>query len=79
MDIYPLYNEYIFIKGVYIMENYRFTAFEKTGETLFDEVWSFENDEAAKVEGHKQIELKGVAEKTHRLVNPTGKLILFHI
>lgn len=61
------------------MESYRFTAFEKTGETLFDEVWSFENDDIAKVEGLKQIETKGVAEKTHRLVNATGKLILFHI
>jgi len=60
------------------MENYRFTAFEKTGETIFNEVWSFENDHTAKVEGLKQIELKGVLEKTHRLVNATGKLILFH-
>ena len=61
------------------MENYRFTAFEKTGETLFDEVWSFENDETAKIEGQKQIEEKGIAEKTHRLVNASGKLILFHV
>ena len=67
------------LKGWMYMENYRFTAFEKTGETLFDEVWSFENDEVAKVEGLKQITTKGVAEKTHRLVNATGKLILFHI
>lgn len=61
------------------MENYRFTAFEKTGETLFDEAWAFENDEAAKENGQKQIEENGVAEKTHRLVNASGKLILFHI
>ena len=61
------------------MNNYRFTAFEKTGETLFDEVWNFESDEKAKLDGQKQIEEKGVAEKTHRLVNPTGKLILFHV
>lgn len=61
------------------MENYRFTAFEKTGETLFDEVWTFENDDAAKIEGQKKIEEKGIAEKTHRLVNATGKLILFHV
>jgi len=61
------------------MENYRFTAFEKTGETLFDEVWTFENDETAKIEGQKQIDEKGVAEKTHRLVNSSGKLILFHV
>ena len=61
------------------MTNYRFTAFEKTGETLFDEVWTFENDEVAKIEGQKQIDEKGVGEKTHRLVNSKGKLILFHI
>lgn len=61
------------------MENYRFTAFEKTGETLFDEVWTFDNDETAKIEGQKQIDEKGIAEKTHRLVNSQGKLILFHV
>lgn len=61
------------------MENYRFTAFEKTGETLFDEIWTFENDKDAKLQGQLQINEKGVSEKTHRLVNPIGKLILFHI
>ncbi|MDM5230309.1 MULTISPECIES: YhzD family protein [Lysinibacillus] len=61
------------------MENYRFTAFEKTGETLFDETWTFENDETAKINGQQQIEEKGVADKTHRLVNSSGKLILFHV
>ncbi|MBD8027555.1 hypothetical protein H9636_12910 [Ureibacillus sp. Re31] len=61
------------------MENYRFTAFEKTGEILFDEVWTFENEEVAKVNGQKQIEVHGVENKTHRLVNSKGKLILFHI
>ncbi|MGE7111055.1 YhzD family protein [Lysinibacillus sp. NPDC047702] len=61
------------------MEHYRFTAFEKTGETLFDETWSFENDETAKINGQQQIEEKGVADKTHRLVNSSGKLILFHV
>ena len=61
------------------MKNYRFTAFEKTGETIFDEVLTFENDDEAKKQGQVEIENKGVAEKTHRLVSPTGKLILFHI
>ncbi|WP_042476701.1 YhzD family protein [Bacillus ndiopicus] len=61
------------------MENYRFTAFEKTGETLFDEVWTFNNDDAAKIEGQKQIDEKGLSDKTHRLVNSAGKLILFHV
>lgn len=62
-----------------MLENYRFTAFEKTGETLFDEVWTFENEETAKVEGQKRIEENGVAEKTHRLVHSSGKLVLFHV
>ncbi|KGR79961.1 YhzD family protein [Ureibacillus manganicus] len=61
------------------MGNYRFTAFEKSGETLFDEVWTFESDEVAKVEGQKRIEEKGIAAKTHRLVNSSGKLLLFHV
>ena len=61
------------------MENYRFTAFEKTGETLFDEIWTFDNDETAKVDGQKKIDETGIAEKTHRLVNSQGKLILFHV
>ena len=61
------------------MENFRFTAFEKTGETLFDEVWTFTNEEVAKLDGQKLVEEKGVAEKTHRLVNSKGRLILFHI
>lgn len=77
---YFMYNVNILLKkGGLTMENYRFTAFEKTGETLFDEVWSFDNDQTAKVEGQKQIEEKGIAEKTHRLVNAQGKLILFHV
>ncbi|RHW36606.1 hypothetical protein D1B33_09375 [Lysinibacillus yapensis] len=61
------------------MENYRFTAFEKTGEILFDEVWAFESEEIAKREGQKQIDEKGVADQTHRLVNSRGKLVLFHV
>lgn len=38
------------------MENFRFTAFEKTGEILFNEVWEFENEEEAKINGQKKIE-----------------------
>jgi len=62
-----------------MMENYRFTAFEKSGKVLFDEVWSFENEAKAKAEGQKEIELRGVTDQTHRLVNSAGKLILFHV
>lgn len=67
------------LQRVVLMENYRFTAFEKTGETLFDEIWTFENDATAKIEGQQQINEKGIAEKTHRLINSTGKIILYHV
>jgi hypothetical protein len=66
-------------KGWDTVENFRFTAFEKTGEILFDEVWKFENEEDAKVNGQLKIKELGVQEKTHRLVNSAGKLILFHV
>lgn len=44
------------------MENYRFTAFEKTGETLFDEVWTFDNDQTAKV-GKSKLKKKELPKK----------------
>lgn len=59
------------------MENFRFTAFEKTGEILADEIWTFENEEQAKVEGLKQIQEKGFADKVYRLATSYGKLLLF--
>lgn len=61
------------------MKTYKFTAFEKSGETVLDETWTFIDDATAKVEGQKKIEEQGLAEKTHRLVNSAGKLILFHV
>lgn len=60
------------------MANFYFTAFEKTGEILFNEVWEFENEQQAKTEGEKRIAGLGVQDKTHRLVNSKGKIILFH-
>lgn len=60
------------------MSNFYFTAFEKTGEIVFNEVWEFENEHLAKSEGQKRIEELGVQEKTYRLVNSAGKVILFH-
>ena len=65
-------------KGWGLYGELSFYSFEKQ-ETLFDETWTFENDEAAKLNGQQQIEEKGVADKTHRLVNASGKLILFHV
>ena len=66
-------------RGVIFMQAYRFTAFEPTGETLFDEEWQFESDDAAKVQAIPKIEELQVSNKTHRLVNNKGKLIVFHI
>lgn len=59
------------------MENFRFTAFEKTGEILADEIWTFENEEKAKEEGLKQIIEKGFSDKVYRLATSYGKLLLF--
>ncbi|MBM7699588.1 YhzD family protein [Kurthia huakuii] len=61
------------------MTTYRFTAFESSGESLFDEDWEFETDAIAKEQGAQKIEELGLAEKTHRLVNNKGKLIVFHV
>lgn len=61
------------------MEKYRFTAFENTGETLFNEVWEFESDEEAKAKGKQLIEEKGVTNKTHRLINGSGKILIYHV
>jgi hypothetical protein len=75
-----LYNKIDYsIKDGMRMANFYFTAFEKTGEILFNEVWEFENEQQAKIEGQKRIEEKGVQDKTHRLVNSQGKVILFHV
>lgn len=61
------------------MKLYKFTAFEPTGELVVEETWEYENDEEAKQKGEAVIEEKGFASKTHRLVNSSGKLVLFHV
>jgi len=61
------------------MKPYRFTAFEPTGELILEETWEYENDEEAKQKGEANIEEKGFSNKTHRLVNSSGKLVLFHV
>lgn len=58
---------------------YKFTAFEPTGKLIAEENWNFENDEEAKQKGEIAIEEKGLLGKTHRLVNSSGKLVLFHV
>lgn len=61
------------------MKSYKFTAFEPTGELIIEETWEYENDEVAKQKGEAIIEEKGFSNKTHRLVNSAGKLVLFHV
>ena len=61
------------------MKPYRFTAFESTGQLILEETWEYENDEEAKQKGEAIIEEKGFSNKTHRLVNSSGKLVLFHV
>lgn len=61
------------------MKAYKFTAFEPTGELIVEETWEFDNDEEAKKKGEAIIEEKGFSDKTHRLVNSSGKLVLFHV
>ena len=61
------------------MKAYKFTAFEPTGELIVEETWEFDNDEEAKKKGEAVIEDKGFSDKTHRLVNSSGKLVLFHV
>ena len=67
------------LKGDSYMEKYRFTAFENTGETLYNEVWEFGSDEEAKEQGKARIEEKGVTDKTHRLINGSGKILIYHV
>lgn len=61
------------------MKAYKFTAFEPTGELILEETWEYESDDEAKEKGEAVIEEKGFANKTHRLVNSSGKLVLFHV
>lgn len=61
------------------MQTFRFTAFKKSGEIIKDEAWEFSDEKTAKTQGAEKIEELGLAEKTHRLVNSSGKLILFHV
>lgn len=60
------------------MRTYKLTAFEKTGELITEESFTAENDSQAKEKGHALLEEKSLLEKTHRVVSPEGKLVLFH-
>ncbi|WP_157074365.1 YhzD family protein, partial [Geobacillus zalihae] len=48
------------------------------GEKLLDETFEAANDEEAKKIGEQKLRERGCWDKTHRCVNASGKLILFH-
>lgn len=67
-----------FQKGWIFMKPYKFTAYEPTGKLIVEETWEFASEEEAKAKGQDKIDDKQLTEATHRLVNTSGKLILFH-
>ena len=60
------------------MKTYKLTAFEQTGKLLAEETFTASNDEEAKDKGKAFLEEKDLLDRTHRVVSPDGKLLLFH-
>ena len=60
------------------MEKFRITAFEKNGELILDEQFDAPNETEAKKIGEDKLHSISAFDKTHRCINPKGKLILFH-
>ncbi|MGG0049213.1 YhzD family protein [Bacillus atrophaeus] len=60
------------------MGYYFLTAFHPSGETLINERIEAESEEKAKKTGESILKEKNLYSHTHRLVNASGKLILFH-
>lgn len=59
------------------MNIYRLTAFEASGEKIIDEAIEAKEEVEAKNKAEILLSEKQANEKTHRLVSPDGKLILF--
>lgn len=60
------------------MADYFLTVFDPSGNTLINEQFEAEHEEAAKTHGEALLKEKELHSHTHRLVNAAGKLILFH-
>ncbi|TDL35401.1 hypothetical protein E2R51_06740 [Jeotgalibacillus sp. S-D1] len=60
------------------MAVYKMTAFDEKGSLLFEHSFEAEQDEEAKEIGKKRFDEEGLTQRTHRLVSPRGKLLLFH-
>ncbi|MCU9612526.1 YhzD family protein [Caldibacillus lycopersici] len=61
------------------MQIYKLTVFEANGEKILDESIEAETDAQAKHLAEKILNEKNGLTKTHRLVSPEGRLILFHV
>lgn len=61
------------------MPIYKLTAYEQTGEKLLDESIEAKSDQEAKQLAETKLTEKDLLNKTHRLVTPDGKLLLFHV
>lgn len=59
------------------MKTYHVTAYSKSGEKLLDETFEAENNAQAKEIGEQILKEKNCWEETHRVVSPTGELVLF--
>jgi hypothetical protein len=54
------------------------TAYERSGEKVFEESFEAPNDTDAKQIGEQILLEKGYQDYTHRLTSSNGKLVLFH-
>ncbi len=61
------------------MKTYFVTAYEKNGKKILDETFEAANDTEAKQKGEEILKEHQALEKTHRVVSPEGKLLLFHV
>jgi hypothetical protein len=60
------------------MATFTLTVYDKIGSKLLDENFEASSESEAKVKGESILSEKGFADYTHRCVNSSGKLILFH-
>lgn len=61
------------------MKTYTVTAFEKDGKKIVDQTFTANSDREAKTKGEEILREHDALEKTHRVVSPEGKLLLFHV
>lgn len=60
------------------MKKFFLTVYDKTGENLVNDVFEAADESSAKEEGRKRLAEQNYTEYTNRLVNSSGKLLLFH-